>query len=188
MARWGCEKDVIIRVMVILGSWAHLGPSWGHLGAILRHLGPILGPSWAIFGPSWGHLGCSKMAISLGRSLKKGPMAMSTRCRYGVFSSRGHLEPCWGNLGRSWGHLGHSWGHLWTILGHFGPSPAHLGLSLASLSHLRSCSGTLWGRCGTYLHHFGHLGGMSSSFEVRYLKRASRSHAKTGLCWALFAA
>ena len=32
-----------------------------------------------------------------------------------------------------------------------------------------------------YLHDFGHLGDMLSSFEARNLERASRSNAKTGL-------
>ena len=71
MARWGYEKGVLIRVMVILGSWGHLGPSWAHLGAILGPSWAILGPSWSHLGPSWGNLG----------------------------PSWGHLGPSWGNLG-----------------------------------------------------------------------------------------
>ena len=35
-----------------------------------------------------------------------------------------------------------------------------------------------------YLYDFGHLGDMVSSFEARNIERASRSNAKTGLCWA----
>ena len=36
--------------------------------------------------------------------------------------------------------------------------------------------------CWLRLAIFGHLGDMFASFEARNLKRASRSHAKTGLC------
>ena len=39
--------------------------------------------------------------------------------------------------------------------------------------------------CWLRLAIFGHLGDMFASFEARNLKRASRSHAKTGLCSAL---
>ena len=94
MARWGCEEGVIIRVMAILGSWRHLGPSWGHLGAILgrswAHLGAIL----AHLGPSWVHLG----AI-LGRSWGPGGPSWA------------HLGPI---LGLSWAF----WSHVVPILGH----------------------------------------------------------------------
>ena len=36
--------------------------------------------------------------------------------------------------------------------------------------------------CWPSLAIFGHLGDMFASFEARNRKRASRSHAKTGLC------
>ena len=42
-----------------------------------------------------------------------------------------------------------------------------------------------FGHIDSILLVFGHLGSMSSSFDARHLERASRSHAKTGLCWGL---
>ena len=89
MARWGCEEGVLIRVIAILGSWRHLGPSWGHLGAILGRswgdLGAILGPSWGDLGAILGHFG----------------------------AILGHLGAI---LGSSWGLLGSSWGRFGVIL------------------------------------------------------------------------
>ena len=90
MARWGCEKDVLIRVMAILGSWDHLGPSWGLLGVILASSWSILGH----LGPSWGHPGPILAYLGL---------------------SWPFLGQSWGDLGASWGHLGAILGSSWSL-------------------------------------------------------------------------
>ena len=122
-----------------------------------RDLGGILGDLEGILGASWGHLEVSWAIL-------------------------GHLGAI---LGLSWGHLGASWGYrgaiFWAISGHI--------LSLRTVV----LPGTLTRIVGTAMNYvlasasssgdFGHLGNMLSSFDARNLKRASRSHAKTGLCW-----
>ena len=120
MARWGCERDVIIRVMAIFGSWSHLGSSRGHLGAILgrswAHLGAILEP----LGPRLGW----KSSENAREILQTWDFAGLEPLLEGHLSHLGplglHLGPSWGDVGPSKGHLGLSWGIL-------GPSWAYLG-------------------------------------------------------------
>ena len=58
---------------------------------------------------------------------------------------RGHLGPCWAQLGPILGIFGRSWGHLGPILGHVGPN---LGPSWASWGALWAILGLSWAMLG----------------------------------------
>ena len=125
MAVFALTLDILPHVGA---SWPHLGPSWGLLGPTVRlsHLSALPVPMLrqVYVEGSWGPLGGSKVGILRGTSFKNGKMAMSTRCHYDFFSSRGHLRSSWGHLGRTWRHLRPTWTHLGLVLG---PSWPDLG-------------------------------------------------------------
>ena len=120
------------------------------------HLGPsgtLLGPSGALLGVILGGLGhiWGSSWFPLGASDLSKTLIL--RVCFVVFD----IQLSWDKL--PWycsllGHLGLVWGPLGAMLG-------------------RSCSPTLAA--------FGPLGDTFASFDVRNLKRASRSNAKTGL-------
>ena len=83
---------------------------------------------------------------------------MLIQCSYEVFSSSYHLEPSWDYLGPFWGHLG-NWSRYRDIFSML----AILQICVQAL-RLTTFISISW-----YVHVFGQLGGMFSSFEARNL-------------------
>ena len=188
----GLLGAILGHLRAILGpSWAILGPSWGPSWVILE-------PSWGILGLSWGHLGPSSAILGPSSAI----LGPTWRYLGPSWTIMGHLGTFWGHLGPSWIHLGHVLGHLGTIWGnyqgHLGRRWGHLGayrpfendnllgafIKIEKMMTRFVCYDVFSSRgsLDPILAVFGHLGIMSSSFDALHFKRASRSHAKTGLC------
>ena len=141
--------------MSVLG--ATLGPSWpflGHLGRSEGHLGVILALLGALLGPSWGHLG-HIWALTCMFTLIIALINSYRSYSYTLILTHTLI------LTRSLTFV--------TSLG----ACAHNVKMTMLFSHLLFTSPS-WAI-------LGHLGHTSSIFEALYLKRASRSYAKTGL-------
>ena len=173
-------------------SWAILGPSWAYLCPSWA----IWGLSWLVLGPSWAALG--PLVAFLGPFLTLLGSLAGLLGRLGVHLGAilGHLGPSWAILGLSLAIVGSSCGDnsdasLKTCISsrrfaQFWECRCKLCLapSLApsfQIDERAAIIVTLTLTLSLALATFGDRGHMGSIFQALHLKRASRSHAKTGL-------
>ena len=141
-------------------SWVTLGPSWDHLGAILSHLGDILGQLGTNIGPTWGHLG-GYLALFGALEHPQNDAPVEAKRSFSLLGFK--MAPRWPQDGPRWFQDGPRWLRIWCSR----RGEAFIFAFLAS-RWLQDAP-----RC------------LQDGFKMEdstIKSRASRSHARTGLC------